>query len=932
MSGITPLRSSDPAHVGEYRLVGRVGEGGQGAVFLGEDEAGLKVAVKLLHARFSGDPKARSRFAAEVATAKRVAPFCTARTIDADVEGDTPYIVSEYIEGPALSDIVSAEGPRAGAALDRIAIGTITALAAIHQAGIVHRDFKPNNVLIAGDGPRVIDFGIARALDATGTLSSTAVGTPAYMAPEQISGVPVGPPADIFAWGCTIVYAAGGSPPYGADSIPAVMHRILNAPPHLGPLTGPLRDIVARCLSKDPAQRPTAHQILIWLLGLAGALPREDGQAAAVLNQGAEAAAADTPSRGVAAPRAPAPGPVAAPPRPGPATPPGGWVSPAVPGPVPGPGPGPMPNLMPGPGPMPGGWAPPPPNGGYGPYGAGPGIGQAPTGPLPRKRRGLGVLAASGTAAAVVLILLGSFTVMKLTGGTSSPTPTYPVGRVGGELHMVMTPATYGIDPSTSAGFGTDLTITKQLYTGLTELKQDGTVQLRLATSIDGDSSCKSWKIAIRTDTRFSNGDPVNADSFVRGINRAAAPKAGAGYLLADVAGYSEVSLGKTATLSGVRASGAELQIDLTAPDCDFDRRLANPVYFPVPLSAGAITNKTYNDHPIGNGPFKVGSYDPKTKVTLVRNPDWAFGTAKLDQIIVDLSDDADLKGVTGFTAGTYDWTTVATSSLASARAQHGSDGMLIKRDIPGLEFLVPVTTGGPMANKYARLAVSYAIDRAQIVKTVFGDQRTPATGLVPAAIPGFRRTGVCDSCEHPSPEKAKANAALAGLPSGTKITLLTTSTASNQQWSQMVQLQLHQVLGWNATIVTKPNSSEIGKVLHSKDATGLARYAWIADYPTATSFLHPLLGSDRISGATGTNLSGWHNSRFDALIKSAESTKDATARLQAAQQAEKVALDDLALIPLWNYSEIRLANTKKFTGLQQDYDGEPTLATAAVK
>lgn len=273
-AAVTPLREGDPSRLGSYRLTGLLGEGGQGAVYLGEDEEGRRVAVKLLHARFSGDPKARARFAAEVATAKRVSAFCTARVLDSDVEGDRPYIVSEYIEGPSLSEVLAAGGPLRGAELDRLAIGTMTALAAIHQAGVVHRDFKPANVLPAPDGPRVIDFGIARALDATGTMSSTAVGTPAYMAPEQISGAQVGPAADVFAWGATMVYAACGRPAFGQDSIPAVMHRILNLPPDLGDLGEPLREVVADCLSKDPALRPASPHVLAHLLALAGSLPQ----------------------------------------------------------------------------------------------------------------------------------------------------------------------------------------------------------------------------------------------------------------------------------------------------------------------------------------------------------------------------------------------------------------------------------------------------------------------------------------------------------------------------------------------------------------------------------------------------------------------------------------------------------------------------------
>ncbi|WP_203979557.1 serine/threonine-protein kinase [Planotetraspora silvatica] len=280
------LRSGDPQQIGPYRIVGLLGEGGQGVVYRGEAPNGEPVAIKMLHARFSGDAKARSRFAAELAHAERVAAFCTARMLDADADGDRQYIVSEFVDGPALSEVIAAGKAPQGPALERLAIATVTALAAIHEAGIVHRDFKPSNVIMGADGPRVIDFGIARALDASGTLSSAIVGTPAYMAPEQISGITVGPAADVFAWACTIVYAANGVTPFGQDSIPAVMHRILNGEPDLGPLSGPLRDIVAACLAKDPARRPTARAILLRLIG------GKDMSADTLLMEGAQFATA----------------------------------------------------------------------------------------------------------------------------------------------------------------------------------------------------------------------------------------------------------------------------------------------------------------------------------------------------------------------------------------------------------------------------------------------------------------------------------------------------------------------------------------------------------------------------------------------------------------------------------------------------------------
>ncbi|WP_405141323.1 serine/threonine protein kinase [Sphaerisporangium sp. NBC_01403] len=275
MSEPSPLRAEDPEQLGRYRLLGRLGRGGQGVVFLGRSPDGSRVAVKLMHSRLD-EEKARRRFIGEVEAVRRVAPFCTAQVLEADLDGDRPYIVSEYVEGVSLQEHITAEGPRTGGSLDRVAVGTATALAAIHGAGVVHRDFKPGNVLLAPDGPRVIDFGVSRLMNTTATTGRVPIGTPAYLSPEQLKGERAGPSADMFGWALTVAFTASGRHAYAAGSFEATLGRILFGEADLDPLTGSLREIVVACLAADPSRRPSADEVLRRLIGQGAApLPGE---------------------------------------------------------------------------------------------------------------------------------------------------------------------------------------------------------------------------------------------------------------------------------------------------------------------------------------------------------------------------------------------------------------------------------------------------------------------------------------------------------------------------------------------------------------------------------------------------------------------------------------------------------------------------------
>jgi serine/threonine protein kinase len=267
-----PLRETDPREVDVYRLLGRLGEGGQGVVFLAVSPTGSRVAVKLLPP--TTDPLVRSRFLKEVAAAQRVARFCTAQVLDAGIFERRPFIVSEYVSGPSLVEVIEQYGPRSAAVLERIAVATLTALGAVHAAGMVHRDFKPGNVLLGPDGPVVIDFGLAAVpgMTTTGPSGQTAVGTPAFMAPEQLAGERVTAAADMWSWAVTIAFAGTGELPFKGESLTAAAFAILHSDPVVGRLPEPLGFLVHRCLNKDPAVRPSARETLSELVA-AGARP-----------------------------------------------------------------------------------------------------------------------------------------------------------------------------------------------------------------------------------------------------------------------------------------------------------------------------------------------------------------------------------------------------------------------------------------------------------------------------------------------------------------------------------------------------------------------------------------------------------------------------------------------------------------------------------
>ncbi|MFA1545095.1 serine/threonine-protein kinase [Actinomadura chokoriensis] len=255
--------------LGRYRLLNVLGSGGMGTVYLAEDDGGGKVAIKEIHPKLSARPEFRERFRREVKAARKVRPFCTAPVLDADVDGERLYVVTEYIAGRTLEDTVTENGPLRGADLEALAVGVAAALSAIHGAGVVHRDLKPANILLSPYGPRVIDFGIAQTLgtDSRMTQTGETMGTPSFMAPEGLIGRPITTAADVFTWGCVVVWAATGQPPFPGDNVGEVLYRTVHDEPRLDRLEPGLRRIVSRATAKDPARRPDASELLRMLTG-----------------------------------------------------------------------------------------------------------------------------------------------------------------------------------------------------------------------------------------------------------------------------------------------------------------------------------------------------------------------------------------------------------------------------------------------------------------------------------------------------------------------------------------------------------------------------------------------------------------------------------------------------------------------------------------
>ncbi|MGW3513628.1 serine/threonine-protein kinase [Streptomyces sp. NPDC000994] len=284
------LRREDPRVVGSFRLHRRLGAGGMGVVYLGSDRKGQRVALKVIRPDLAEDQEFRSRFAREVSAARRIRGGCTARLVAADLEADRPWFATQYVPGPSLHDKVAEEGALYAAETAAIGAALSEGLVAVHEAGVVHRDLKPSNILLSPKGPRIIDFGIAWATGAsTLTHVGTAVGSPGFLAPEQVRGAAVTPATDVFSLGATLAYASTGDSPFGHGSSEVMLYRVVHEEPQLHGVPDALAPLVRACLAKDPEERPTTLQLSLRLKEIAAREAQDLGEAQAPAPRAAEA-------------------------------------------------------------------------------------------------------------------------------------------------------------------------------------------------------------------------------------------------------------------------------------------------------------------------------------------------------------------------------------------------------------------------------------------------------------------------------------------------------------------------------------------------------------------------------------------------------------------------------------------------------------------
>jgi oligopeptide transport system substrate-binding protein len=525
-------------------------------------------------------------------------------------------------------------------------------------------------------------------------------------------------------------------------------------------------------------------------------------------------------------------------------------------------------------------------------------------------------------------------------GWPETPEPEIKEGKQGGTFRFAITEPT-AIDPY-NAQESEGLLVTKYLFTGLIQVEPDGSVKPGVAEKWETNDDCSEWTFDLKTGTKFHNGEEVTAESFKRGWERVSAKDSASevAYHLAGIEGFDEMQAGTATALSGIDAADpAKLVVKLTDPNCEFYLRTFHPVFSPVPSTAGApTTNTAFVEQPIGNGPFQMdGPWQHNVGIKLKRFEDYNIGhAAYLDTVEINIAANGSDDEYAGYENGTFDWARMPTEVLEQARATYEPKDQWITRKTNGMNYLLVMVTQKPLDSPKARKAISMAIDRDAIINGVFKGSQTPADSFVPPVFTDAYQQGICAECKYDL-DQAKKLAKEAGLTEGTELNFQFNVDAGHEAWTAAVKDQLETNLGLKVNL----SGVQFPDLLNNEQqpgSSGIYRAAWGADYPTPENFLTPLLSTDAIGASateptTGDNRGRYSNKEFDDLLDQAKGEKDEGERTKLYQQAEKIAIaDDMALIPLWNRTQHRLANTDKFINLRMDFSENPDLYEISIK
>jgi oligopeptide transport system substrate-binding protein len=476
--------------------------------------------------------------------------------------------------------------------------------------------------------------------------------------------------------------------------------------------------------------------------------------------------------------------------------------------------------------------------------------------------------------------------------------------------------------------------VTKQLFVGLLRIDSRQRLAPAVAHAWESAESGRLWTFHLRRDVVFSNGEPVDADSFVRGVNRALDPAAATetAYHVAGVRGFEDVRSGAARTLVGLTAPDPwTVVFTLERGDVEFDKKTLQPIFSPVPRLAGPALNPTFNDQPIGNGPYLLAEpWQHGRSITLRRNPSWFGPAPAVAEIDIDILDSASAlhDEYAGFRSGRYDYARIPGELVAQAREELAGTGGFLEKDLPGLHYLIPFCHRPPMDNVWARRAVSCAIDRRRLATELFSGTRVPAGSLISPWFTAVHTPGLGSPYTEFDPALARKCAATAGLRSS--VDLAYNTGAGHDSWVRAIADEVSEHLGIEVRLHAM-TSHELVAHRTSIGASGLCRAGWAYDYPTPDNLLYPLLHSactapDEHGTAHGDNEGRYVNPAFDAALDQARTTVDEEERAQRWRDAEGIAMADLPLIPLWYRTEYRVFAADRFAGLDLDFFGNPTL------